>query len=137
MEAKLQQQTPQKAPASTPNLTGIPTQMKLDFERRSGLSFDDVRVHYNSDKPAQLQALAYTQGTQVYVGPGQERHLKHELGHVVQQKRGIVRPTRYVSGLPLNDSLKMEYLADQWGGVTKPMAIQTNKSVVGRQRTNA
>ena len=24
-----------------PNLTGIPTQMKMDFEQRSGLSFDD------------------------------------------------------------------------------------------------
>ena len=75
-----------------PNLTGIPTQMKLDFEQRSGLSFDDVRVHYNSDKPRKIGALAYTQGTQVHVGPGQERHLRHELGHVVQQKRGIVRP---------------------------------------------
>lgn len=31
------------------NVTGIPTQMKLDFEQRSGLSFDDVKVHYNSD----------------------------------------------------------------------------------------
>ena len=69
MEAKLQQQAPQKAQTNKPNLTGIPTQMKLDFEQRSGLSFDDVRVHYNSDKPAQLQALAYTQGTQVYLPP--------------------------------------------------------------------
>lgn len=81
-----------------PNLTGIPTQMKLDFEQRSGLSFDDVRVHYNSDKPRKIGALAYTQGTQVHVGPGQERHLRHELGHVVQQKRGIVRPNYRLGG---------------------------------------
>jgi hypothetical protein len=33
--------------------------MKTRFENLSGLSFDDVRVHYNSNKPAQLQALAY------------------------------------------------------------------------------
>lgn len=112
MEAKLQQQVPQKAQANKPNLTGIPTQMKLDFERRSGLSFDDVRVHYNSDKPAQLQALAYTQGTQVYVGPGQERHLKHELGHVVQQKSGRAHPMYYIKGMPINDQPSLEREAD-------------------------
>lgn len=114
MEAKLQQQAPQKAQTNKPNLTGIPTQMKLDFEQRSGLSFDDVRVHYNSDKPAQLQALAYTQGTQVYVGPRQERHLPHELGHVVQQKSGIVHPTYYIRGIPINDQPQLEYSADQF-----------------------
>lgn len=112
MEAKLQQQAPQQNHINKPNLTGIPTQMKLDFEQRSGLSFDDVRVHYNSDKPAQLQALAYTQGTQVYVGPGQERHLPHELGHVVQQKSGIVHPTYYIRGMPINNQPRLEYEAD-------------------------
>lgn len=108
MDAKLQQQSPQKAQTNKPNLTGIPTQMKLDFERRSGLSFDDVRVHYNSDKPAQLQALAYTQGTQVYVGPGQERHLPHELGHVIQQKSRVVPPTLTVHGCRINTDTELE-----------------------------
>ena len=112
MDAKLQQQSPQKAQTNKPNLTGIPTQMKLDFEQRSGLSFDDVQVHYNSDKPAQLQALAYTQGTQVYVGPGQERHLKHELGHVIQQKMGIVNQTTSIYGFPVNDNPLLERDAD-------------------------
>ena len=70
-----------------PNLTGIPTQMKLDFERRSGLSFDDVRVHYNSDKPAKFDAGAYTYGTDVFIGPGDTGLLRHELNHVVQQMR--------------------------------------------------
>lgn len=113
MEAKLQQQAPQKVQGNKPNLTGIPTQMKLDFEQRSGLSFDDVRVHYNSDKPAQLQALAYTQGTQVYVGPGQERHLPHELGHVVQQKMGIVNFTGKINNVPINTSPDLESDADK------------------------
>lgn len=97
----------------TINRTGIPTQMKLDFERRSGLSFDDVRVHYNSDKPARIGALAYTQGNQVHIGPGQERHLKHELGHVVQQKRGLVQPTTWINGLPVNESPWLEHMANQ------------------------
>lgn len=98
--------------AAKPNLTGIPTQMKLDYERSSGLSFNDVRVHYNSDRPARLGALAYTQGTQVFIGPGQEQHLPHELGHVIQQKLGLVRPTGTIAGMPLNDSVKLERAAD-------------------------
>lgn len=77
-----------KAKNST-NLTGIPTQIKRNLESRSGLSFDDVRVHYHSAEPAKIGALAYTRGSQVYIGPGQERHLQHELGHVIQQKKDL------------------------------------------------
>ena len=98
MKQEVIQKAEEKPKQQGPNLTGIPTQMKLDFEPRSGLSFDDVWVHYNSDKPARIGALAYTQGTQVHIGPGQERHLRHELGHVVQQKRGIVRPNYRLGG---------------------------------------
>lgn len=113
MEAQLREQKAEAAEVKKPNLTGIPIQMKLDFEQRSGLSFDDVRVHYNSDKPAQLGALAYTQGNEVYMGPGQERHLSHELGHVVQQKAGRVRPTGWINGLPVNDQPELEREADR------------------------
>ena len=112
MKQEVIQKAPEQVKKPTPNMTGIPTQMKLDFERRSGLSFDDVRVHYNSDKPAKVGALAYTQGTQVHVGPGQEKHLRHELGHVVQQKQGIVRPTTWINGLPVNDSPVLEHNPD-------------------------
>ena len=112
MEQKVVQKATEQAKKSAPNLTGIPTQMKLDFEHRSGLSFDDVRVHYNSDKPRKIGALAYTQIPQVHIGPGQERHLRHELGHVVQQKQGIVRPTTWINGLAVNDSPAMEREAE-------------------------
>lgn len=112
MEYKQKEQEPVRMETSRPNLTGIPTQMKLDFEQRSGLPFDDVRVHYNSDKPAQIQAWAYTQGKQIYVAPGQERHLPHELGHIVQQKLGKVRPTGFIHGLPVNDQPDLESGAD-------------------------
>lgn len=115
MEAKLHKQAPGTAQADRPNLTGIPTQMKLDFERRSGLSFDDVRVHYNSGKPARLRALAYTRGTQVYMGPGQERHLRHELGHVIQQKRGFSRYDTMENGVPVSNNPEVERQADLLG----------------------
>lgn len=54
----------------------------------SEVSFDEVKVHNKSDKPAQLHALAYTQGTDIYVASGQEKHLAHEAWHVVQQGQG-------------------------------------------------
>lgn len=95
------------------NLTGIPAQMKADFERRSGLSFDDIRVHYHSEKPEKIGALAYTQGSQVYIGPGQERHLGHELGHVVQQKLGYVPAERTVKGISFNLDPALEHDADR------------------------
>jgi hypothetical protein len=50
------------------NLTEIPDTPKKNFENASGLSFDDVRIHYNSDKPAQLQANAYTQSNVIQFG---------------------------------------------------------------------
>lgn len=95
------------------NNTNIPRKMKTKFEHSSGFSFDDVRVHYNSEKPAQLHAHAYTQGNNVYVAPGQEKHLPHELGHVVQQKSGTVEPNGEIGGLPLNDDQAMESGADK------------------------
>ena len=141
MQSKFQHRKPQKAGRDRSNLTGIPTQMKLDFEQLSGMSFDDVRVHYNSEKPAQFQALAYTQGAQIYIGPGQERSLPHELGHVIQQKAGRVRPTRWVRGQPVNDQPELEREADRapiqclaapalWG------VIQMALPILPRQRGN-
>lgn len=100
---------------NTPNATGIPDVMKGRFENLSGFSFDDVRVHYNSEKPAQLQAFAYTQGNQVHIGPGQEKHLGHELGHVVQQKEGRVQSTVQLQGINVNDDAGLEREADNMG----------------------
>lgn len=92
--------------------TGIPGAMQERFEAASGLSFDDVHINYNSPRPAKLGALAYTQGTQVYIGPGQEQHLEHELGHVLQQKRGLVKADGYLDGLPVNRNPALERAAD-------------------------
>ena len=74
--------------------TGLPDNLKERIENLSGYSMDDVKVHYNSDKPTQLQAHAYTQGTDIYLAPGQEKHLPHEALHVVQQKQGRVKPLK-------------------------------------------
>lgn len=99
-----------------PNRTGLPDNLKTGIENLSGYSMNDVRVHYNSPKPAQLQALAYTQGTDIHVAPGQEKHLPHEAWHVVQQMQGRVQPTVQLQGVNVNDDAGLEREADVMGG---------------------
>ncbi|MCC5667909.1 DUF4157 domain-containing protein [Nostoc sp. CHAB 5784] len=94
------------------NKTGLPNHLKTAAENYSGYSLDDVKVHYNSPKPAQLQAYAYAQGTNIYVAPGRERDLRHEVGHVIQQKQGRVKPTIQAKGMAINDDLGLEKEAD-------------------------
>ena len=98
------------------NHTGIPTQLKERVEQSTGMSLNDVRVHYNSILPAKLDALAYTKGNQVEISPGQERHLPHELGHVIQQKLGVVRANAvHSSGTLMNVDETLERQADEIG----------------------
>lgn len=103
------------------NSTGLPDQLKEGVEAMSGVSLNSVRVHYNSSQPAQLNALAYAQGSDIHVAPGQERHLPHEAWHVVQQAQGRVRPTMQMklgqlkSSVPVNDDVGLEREADVMG----------------------
>ena len=97
------------------NKTGLPDGLKTGMEQLSGKDLSGVRVHYNSPQPAQLNALAYTQGTNIHVAPRQEKHVPHELAHVVQQMEGRVKPTIDVGGMPVNDSRSLEKEADRMG----------------------
>jgi hypothetical protein len=116
---------------SIENKTGLPDNLKAGVESLSGYSMDDVNVHYNSEKPAQLQALAYAQGTDIHIGPGQEKHLPHEAWHVAQQKQGRVQPTMQMKGkVNVNDDKGLEKEADVMG--TKALqrqSIESNKSM--------
>lgn len=107
----------QQKPVTSPRLnnTGLPDDLKNGVESLSGYSLDDVRVHYNSSKPATVQALAYTQGTEIHVAPGQEHTLPHEAWHVTQQMAGRVSPTTTVSDMPINDNDSLEHEADIMG----------------------
>ena len=102
-------------PIQKKNETGMPDNLKAGIESLSGFSMDDVRVHYNSSKPATVQALAYTQGTDIHVAPGQEKHLPHEAWHVAQQMAGRVSPTTSINGMPVNDNEALEHEADVMG----------------------
>ncbi len=105
----------QRAETPRPNNTGMPDNLKSGIESLSGFSMDDVRVHYNSSKPATVQALAYTQGTDIHVAPGQEKLLPHEAWHVTQQMTGRVSPTTNINGMPVNDNAALEHEADVMG----------------------
>lgn len=99
------------------NRTGLPDKLKAGIENLSGLSLDDVKVNYNSEQPAYVQALAYTQGTDIHIGPRQEKHLPHEAWHAVQQKQGRVKPTLQAKGVAISDDDRLEKEADMMGAL--------------------
>ncbi|KVU05572.1 hypothetical protein WK62_13670 [Burkholderia ubonensis] len=94
---------------------GLPADLRYGVEQLSGLPMDDVTVHYDSAKPAEVQALAYTQGADIHLGAGQERHLPHEAWHVVQQKQRRVAPTMQMKDAAINDNPGLEREADAMG----------------------
>ncbi len=114
-KAEMTNAAAQREEAPRPNNTGMPDNLKAGIESLSGFSMDDVRVHYNSSKPATVQALAYTQGTDIHVAPGQEKCLPHEAWHVAQQMAGRVSPTTNINGMPVNDNAALEHEADVMG----------------------
>ncbi len=120
------------------NNTGLPDNLKSGMEGLSGIPLDDVKVHRNSDKPAQLQAHAYAQGTDIHLGPGQEKHLPHEAWHVVQQKQGRVKPTiQMKEKVNVNDDARLEKEADVMGARalagngTEPVQMKSSSSPDG------
>ncbi|WP_230390724.1 DUF4157 domain-containing protein [Reinekea sp. G2M2-21] len=113
-----------------PNATGLPDNLKSGMETLSGTSLDHVKVHYNSSKPAAVNAHAYAQGSDIHLAAGQEQHLPHELGHVVQQMQGRVKPTMNVNGVEVNDDAGLESEATQMGeAALQRAAIQAMSSL--------
>lgn len=111
----LQKYSTTQRETSVKNETGLPDNLKSGIENTSGVSLEEVRVHYNSSAPADLNALAYAQGTDIHVAPGQEQHLPHEAWHVVQQMQGRVSPTMQMGGVNINDNESLEKEADVMG----------------------
>ncbi|HZW23890.1 MAG TPA: DUF4157 domain-containing protein [Gallionella sp.] len=128
LQAKVAQR--EAAPVK-PNNTGLPDNLKSGIENLSGMSMDNVKVHYNSSQPAQLNALAYAQGADIHVAPGQEQHLPHEAWHVVQQVQGRVQPTMQMKeGVPVNDDAGLEREADVMGAKAVSVgAVQAKRSI--------
>lgn len=73
------------------NRTGMPDALKTGSETLAGQSLDHMQVHNNS---SQLNALAYPQGVDIHLVPVQDWQVHHEARHVVQQKRGRIKPAK-------------------------------------------
>lgn len=117
------------------NKTGMPDSLKSGIESLSGMNLDDVRVHYNSAKPAQLNAHAFAQGREIHVASGQEKHLPHEAWHIVQQAQGRVKPTTQMkAGVAVNDDPSLEHEADMMGA--KAAGIAQKKSISAKNETS-
>jgi len=115
--------------------TGMPDNLKSGVESLSGIDMSAVRVHYNSSKPAHVGALAYTQGTNIHIAPGQEKHLPHEAWHVVQQKQGRVKPTMQAKDVAINDEAALEHEANVMGASS--LKASSSLSVkIARKRDN-
>jgi len=91
----------------------LPSPLKQRMEARSGLDLDDVQVFRNSPEPEKVGAWAFTKGTQIHLGPGQDKHLAHESWHAVQQKQGRVKANDALFGIPVNDQSSLETEADR------------------------
>ncbi len=110
------------------NGAGLPDPLKAGLEQLSGLDLSAVQIHYNATEPAQVNALAYTQGTDIRIAPGQARHLPHEGWHVVQQLQGRVKPTMQMKGTLVNDHDELEREADVMGAKAKQLGDQAGKA---------
>ena len=119
------------------NGEALPSNLQSGVEKLSGQDMSDVSVHKNSDKPAQLNAHAYAQGTDIHLGPGQEKHLPHEAWHVAQQKQGRVAATKQLkSSVPINDDDSLENEADVMGQKALEAGKQSDDEQADQGTTN-
>lgn len=128
-------QLPTAAPATASGENHELASLIQGFAQTTGHNLADVRVHYNSKKPFSVGALAYAQGNDIYLGPGQEKHLAHELAHVVQQREGRVDANTEVNGLPINDQSSLEAEADELGRKAAQASSQTAPEKMLPQKT--
>ncbi len=138
LQKKANQFSAKQAIQKQENKTGLPDNLKSGIENLSGYSMNDVRVHYNSDKPAELNAHAYAQGTDIHLASGQEKHLPHEAWHVVQQKQGRVKPTMQMKEkVNINDDQGLEREADMMGAKAMQMKYAPNSASEKDSKLNA
>ncbi|PZU89691.1 MAG: hypothetical protein DI529_04065 [Chryseobacterium sp.] len=52
----------------------IDKNLKSELENLSGLNLDNVKIHYNSEKPNQLQFEKDIQGRDIHLASGQNKH---------------------------------------------------------------
>jgi hypothetical protein len=109
----------------------LPPTLVKGIASMSGHDLSGVQVHANSSLPASVGALAYTQGSEIHLAPGQDHHLPHEAWHAVQQAAGRVPVTGSVNGKPLNDHPALEREADVMGSRLHSLSRLTDADGAG------
>jgi hypothetical protein len=108
-------------PAS--DLNRIPAVVRAKMESSLGADFSDVQIRTGSARALELNARAFTQGSEIHVAPGHwapetssgQELLGHELSHVLQQRAGRVAATSHYAGSDLNDDPVLEREANVLG----------------------
>jgi hypothetical protein len=89
-----------------PSRNGVPLAPNLRHlaEARNNLDLSDVRVHVGHEA-THLGAAAFTTRSDIYLAPGNERLVGHELTHLIQQREqgGLVVPALAGSLVELNE----------------------------------
>ena len=85
---------------------------KQSKQEKSWITKSSAHVHYNSEYPFLYGAKAFTYGNEIYLGKGAEASYLHELGHVIQQQNGEVKPQRFINNVPVNMDAVLEKKAD-------------------------
>jgi len=101
----------------------FPPDVQAKMESAFNEDFSSVRIQTNSRQAENLNALAYTQGEEIYFAPGQyspnnlkgQQLIGHELTHIVQQRNGVVTPTVQAKGFNINNDKGLEQEADAMG----------------------
>lgn len=88
------------------------------IEQKNNVPMTGVTINLNSSFPAQMNARATAfGGSQVDIAPGEESSMSHELGHIVQQRLGMVRADSQVNNRPVCTSQSLEEDATRRGMV--------------------
>jgi len=64
------------------------------------------------EKTPLIGTKAFSKGSDIHGAPKQESAIRHESGHIVQQKQGRVNPIARFEGVDKNDDLAIEQKAD-------------------------
>lgn len=116
-----------------PNNTGIPDKMKKDFEERSRVPLDNVRVYRNSPLPERYGALAFSKGDSIYIKSGEERYLEHEIVHQIQAAQGMVEAEERINGEAFNQNPVLEDEAERGIVHAKPPVMQKKQETIQRK----
>lgn len=101
----------------------LPEDVRHHAERLMGEDFSDVHVFVTTEA-LRMNVRAFTSGSNIYIAPGEYvpntgqgwRLLGHELAHVVQQRKGMVR-NPYGYGVAVMNIPELERQAERMGMV--------------------